>query len=278
MKKITPLVILLAVIMVMSSISVTVNAVTIQLTGLDYSNPSSPVTIEMGNVEFMKFLTGEEISDVEAEYLESTVGDMFIYSDVIPQKYVDTTSLNETLSVSAKEYTYIANDGTAVKWIPVAATFEGKKAVLELSSATGNYEGKFESVEATDTEYLTVEYTCTIELKASTVDSYKNYTYNYAHGLWKENEDYTQKLAAYEAYQKYLVDLKEYNILKAEWNEYNKEYTAWSDKEQAYNTYINVSLPEYQKAYAKWQAYEESIKDLPQKIKEYEAYLVAGKQ
>ena len=277
MKKFTPLVFLLAFIMIVSSSTMTALAATNQLKGIDYSNPASPVSVEMGSVEFMKILTGEDISDIEAEYLDSTVGDMLLYSDVIPQKYVETSYKDGTLSVLAKEYTYITDNGTAITWVPKVAKFENASVDLS-ANASGDYEGSFKNVADASQKYLTIEYTCKLVFSAAVVDSYKNYTYNYAFGLWQENADYLKKLEAYETYQKYLLDLKEYNILKMEWSEYESEYKTWATKEAAYNNYINVLLPEYEKAYAAWTAYQEAVKDLPAKIKQYEDYLAADKQ
>ena len=83
MKKLIPLILLLVSAILISALSVTASAVGDTLQVLDYSNPSSS-KIEYTASEFIELLTGEKVSDVEAEYIDSVLGEAFAYSDSVP--------------------------------------------------------------------------------------------------------------------------------------------------------------------------------------------------
>ena len=105
MKKIIPLILLLIISMLVSTFSVTASAIGDTLKVLDYSNPSSS-KIEYTASEFIELLTGEKVSKVEAEYIDSVLGEAFAYSDSVPQKNVEVEYYNNTLTVTAKKFEY----------------------------------------------------------------------------------------------------------------------------------------------------------------------------
>ncbi len=273
MKKFTPLILLLVAIMVISSSSVTVGAAN-ELSRIDYSDPSSPVSVEMQALDFMKLLIGEDISSVEAEYLDSVFGEMFIYSDVIPQKNVEIEYFAGILDIYATVYEYKTADGKTVKWIPTVATLEGREVTLSYSSSSGKYEGQLKNIGETDGSTLVVDYTCDFKIDADTVNGFRNYTYKYALSLWNENEEYKRKLEAYNAYQQYLAELATYNESYAEWEKYVAEKAKYERKYAEYQDYLEA-VKIYNEKYNAYLEYLEEKATFESKKKEYEDYLAA---
>ena len=202
---------------------------------------------------------------------------MFAYSDVIPQKNVETSYFAGTLSIVATVYEYQTTGGATVKWIPTVARLGEESITLTDSSSQGKYEGCFEGVADDDTRELKVEYVCRLKISAGVANGFKNYTYDYALSLWQENEEYNKKFNEYEAYQQYLKDLDAYNERKKQWEDYETAYRIWQGKDAEYNNYINVLLPAYEKAYDEWIAYLDEKDKFDEKMAAYEEYLAADK-
>lgn len=276
MKKITPLIILLTMVMILSFGSTTVSAVS-QPPSVDYSNPSSPVVKELMASEFLELLIGGSISSLEAEFLDSTFGEVFKYSDVIPQKNIETVYSGGTLSISASVYEYKTLGGATVSWKPVQATLDGRKTTLTYSSTTKKYEGKLENVAESTGITLVVDYSCDIVIPSSVANSYKNYTYQYALELCNEEDNYNKKLETYNAYQQYLAEKKAYDELKASWDKYYEDKDKYDKKEVEYLKY-QEELAEYNKKYAEFEAYNQAMEEFNDKLDAYNEYLEADKK
>ena len=272
MKKITPLILLLALVMLLSFSSTTISAATGQLPSVDYSDPNSPVVKELMASEFLKLLVGGNISSLEAEFLDSTFGEVFKYSDVIPQKNVETVYSGGTLSISASVYEYKTIGGTTVSWKPTQATLAGKKTSLSYSSTTKKYEGKIENVAESEGITLVVDYSCDIVIASDIANAYKNYTYQYAMSLCREEDEYKEKLEAYNVYQQYLAEKKAYDDLKASWDKYYEDKDKYDKKEAEYQKYLK-ELEEYNKKYAEFEAYNKAMDEFNDKLDAYNKYL-----
>jgi len=109
MKKYTLLSLLLAAVMLLSAGALPAAAAAPEK--LDFSDAGSPVKVNVSASEFLTFLLGKEISATEADFLDSKLGDVFSYSEYVPQKNVEATYRDGELNVTAEKYetTYYFN-------------------------------------------------------------------------------------------------------------------------------------------------------------------------
>ena len=291
MKKIIPLILLLAVSMLISALSVTASAVNDTLQELDYSNPSSS-NIEYTASEFLELITGEKISELEAKYIDSILGEAFLYSDSVPQKNVEVEYYNNTLTVTAKKFEYISAEGT-VTWTPVELIFNEKMTEMQYSEENDEYSVVLKYVEEGEGVDVSVRYVCSIPLDSEVTDTYKNYTYNYALDLWKEKgeydsavEKYNKEYAEYQQYlkdiekyksdydlwQQYLEDKKKYDADYEEYLKYEEEMLQYSDDLKKYNDYI-AAKEAYQIQLNAYKNYLAAIEKYGIDHKKYEEYM-----
>lgn len=270
MKKYTLLSLLLAAVMLLSAGALPAAAAAPER--LDYSDASSPVTVNISASEFLEFLLGEEISATEAKFLDSKLGDVFSYSEYVPQKNVEATYSDGVLKVSAEKYEHGSNDGK-VTWIPTEAVFEGKSVSLSYSASSGKYEGTISGVTDESAMSTTVTYTCSLPVSASVANGYVNYTYDHAILLWNENAEYERRVAAYNAYQEYLAEMLTYDAKKQEFDKYVAEMAKYEEKYAAYEKYL-ADFEAYEKALGEYYAYKEMLAEFNAHKEMYEKYLV----
>lgn len=272
MKKITPLIILLIVSMLLPMVVIPVSA-----TGnsLNYADPSSPVKVEMSASELLEYVIGGSVSELEKTYLDQTFGDVFSYSEFVPQKKVEAVYDFGTLSISAEKYEYASESGK-VTFTPSTATIDGKSVQLAYSAASGKYEGKIEGLSANDGATLTVNYSTSLPISAQTANVYVNYTYDQANQLFAEEKEYGQRLETYNAYQDYLEKLEIYNEKKQAYDKYVSDKAKYDKKLEAFEKYeddlaeYKVKLEEYKKAK---EEFDKALKEFEKKKKAYETYL-----
>jgi ferredoxin len=195
---------LLTAAMLLPSLTVLPAAAAGAVTTLDFSNPSSPVTVEVGAADFVSLLVGQQISSAERTYLNASFsGEALLYSDAIDSDCVKTAFEGTTLTVLARSYSYMAPSGAQISWVPTTASLNGKMRGLEYSFASSAYETEYADVDASAKHQLIVDYTCTMTIPAAVSDYYINHAYDYAFELWEKSyryREYQSQLSAHEAY------------------------------------------------------------------------------
>ncbi len=225
---------------------------------LDFSDPASEATEELTASVFLALLTDEEIGSAEAAYIDSMlVENPFIHATAIPQKQVDANYDSNTLSVSARPYTYVAVNGETVTYTPKDMVFSGVTYALERDPATDAYTCSLSDIPESADSLLTVRYHTTLTIPAAEAELYRNYAYRYAEGLVREEDAYRELLAAYEAWCKYQTDKQAYD----------KAYTAW----QAYV----AAQKKYEEKYAAYAAYQKELEAYREQLARYHAYVTA---
>ncbi len=222
---------------------------------LDFSAPASEATEELTASVFLALLTGEEIGSAEAAYIDSMlVENPFTYSTAIPQRQVETTYDDNTLSVTAHPYTYTAVNGQTVTYTPTDMVFAGTTYTFEHDATTDTYTRVLADIPESTDSLLTVHYRTTLTIPAAAADLYRNYAHRYAEGLVREEEAYRSLLAAYEAWCKYQAEKQAYDKAYAAWQDYLTAQKKYEDKYAAYVTY-QKELATYRELLARYEAY-----------------------
>lgn len=269
MKKYTLLSLLLAAVMLLSAGALP--AVAAAPEKLDFSDAGSPVKVNVSASEFLTFLLGKEISATEADFLDSKLGDVFSYSEYVPQKNVEATYRDGELNVTAEKYEH-SSPGGKVVWIPTEAVFAGKSTSLSYSAASGKYTGRISGVTDESVMSMTVTYTCSLPISAGVANGYINYTYDHALLLWNENAEYERRVAAYNAYQEYLAELSVYDSKKEAFDKYVADMAKYEEKYAAYEQYVK-DFKEYEEKLEAYRVYKEMLAEFEAHKEMYENYL-----
>ena len=88
----------------------------------DFSRPTSGAATVISGADLLELYLGESISDGEAGYLAEHSSVTLKYTDSITTAYVLTSYENGALTVTARPYSYTAENGVLVTWIPTSAT------------------------------------------------------------------------------------------------------------------------------------------------------------
>ncbi len=264
----------------------------------DYSRPGSEYNKTLTSADILERYLGEELSEIESDYLISC-GDVKIeYDDAVTTSYVTAVCDGESLVVRARAYSYTASSGATVRWIPTAAELLGTKAELSHNVSADFYEAHFtvsnpEEFSAT----VTVGYTVSFDVSRDDVNSLINKAFTDAPRLRdevaaaellyaKEREEYLLKKAEYEAY---LEELSRYEERLCAYEEYLALYNIYKEASDKYNAYLNelllydAALSAYEKylsdiekydtAYAEYNRYLSEKRSYDEKMAEYGEYL-----
>lgn len=235
---------------------------------LDFSLPYAPRVCISPSDLLSKILEGREsLSSAEKEYLDGYFDEYLVYASALPDSLVDTVTDAGTLSVSAESYTYTAENGIEVTFIPVYCTVGDARYDLA--------DGKADGIAYTEGAEVKVYYNGHLPLPESTVNKLLNFTYNEAQLALSSAEyiiEYNKALAEYNKYtedaEKYEKDKKSYeNYLSAK-ELYDKAIVLYEENRKYAETY-QAKLKEYTD-YVK--ANEKYLSDLEQYKKDYAAY------
>ncbi len=228
---------------------------------LDYSDPASEVTVELTASDFLSLLIDDELSELEADYIDSMLVEYpFLYSGTIPKNRVEASYDHNTLQVSARPYSYTAVNGETVTWIPTSVQLSGKEeaAPLRYNAEADRYELSLSDIPEAADASLEVLFTCQITVPADEVDFYRNYTYRYAQALVQEQRSYEEKLNAYNAYRTYLTEKEAYDAALLLWEKYVDEKAKYDEKQAAYTKY-EADLAAYRNQMAAYEAYQKAL-------------------
>ena len=252
----------------------------------NYSYPSATLIQTVYAEELLEEKLGLSLIEEEKEFLHTQSGFSLSYNSNIPTSYVTTDfdEENGVLSVSAREYVYVAANGISVVWTP-------------FSVVLGSEEKKFSNPQeviifnthSVSDDKLNVKYKQTFTISKSEINRILNLAYNSApllkqETIDKENEflrleeeylDAVKKYELYipmlEAYNEYLKEKRAYDALYAEYSAYLDEYLEYQKAKQEYDDYV-LAKAQYEKDYATYLKYLAYAESNQAKIEAYEKY------
>ena len=138
----------------------------------DYRSTEDVNATEHKPSELLEGAFGNKIklSDAEIDYLDNESGIVFRYTDTLPMDVVSTEydRDSETLKVSATAYTYTAQNGTTVTWVPQSVTL-GNKTVKFQKTADG-YVCKIAGLRQSGNFNMGVTFSCDLTLSAEAAE------------------------------------------------------------------------------------------------------------
>ena len=204
------------------------NTERVSLELLDYSDPKGAFDISLSPSELLSLLIGGELSDAETEYLDRYSKFTLSYSTPWDPDSIEVLKNGDKLNVRAESFSYTAENGTTVTWIP-------EKAIVgQAEKAFSNYTCELDSENA---EIVEVEYSCTITLDSSVADDLLNLAYNQALSAksLKGADGYVEALSAWRAYVK---AMEEYRDDIAAYEKYEKELADYTEQKKKYEAYV----------------------------------------
>ncbi|MBQ8879831.1 MAG: hypothetical protein IJY69_03195 [Clostridia bacterium] len=247
---------------------------------LDYSRPGSQYTKTMKAPDIIEHILNTEISEEERAYLLSYSDTEIYYDDGIPTSSVLTDYKDGKLSVSAYEYTYYTEDGSAVVWVPKAAELDGARRELTKSSRN-SYDASFDSVsDADDSAVIVITYQLRIEISAGLANSLVNKAYHDGTALSDEAEqrrvEYEQAYAEYlllkAAHESYVLALDKHEDDKALFLSYLSTKRSYDEALKKHNDYL-VAKVAFDSALKAHNKYLEDMKVFNEEYALFTAYL-----
>lgn len=214
---------------------------------LDFSTPYSPRAY-ISPSDLLARILGAGISNAEAEYVDGYFEEYLSYASALPDSSVSVEQSAEGFTLTARVYSYTANNGQTVTYIPAYAMLGQTR--YELSQRDGEYT----AVLIDSAESVTVYYNGYLPLPLSTVNRLLNFTYNEA----------VDALSAAEY-------LAEYNRALGEYNAYLTALEKYESDRGEYESYLSAKAL-YDKALADYKKNQEDIKSYPKRLAKYEKY------
>ena len=243
----------------------------------DYSREGSYFNTVYTSADILE-LIGYTLSDGERAYLDE-YGALNINYETVTTQQLSVSTIDGVTRVSARQYTYIAVNGSTVVWTPATATVGGVEKALEL--VDGAYIADFDGADVTDSSSVSVRYNMSaITIDADDINDILNVAFSDATALkaeidtYIEHEDeiidyfsrlalykqylsekliYDQKKTAYDnylsdvllyneelaRYEAYLLELEEYNRIKENNDNYGANYAKYQSDLAKYNKYLS---------------------------------------
>lgn len=251
--------------------------------GGNYSYLGATLKTEILATDFIENHLGINLTQTEKEYFGKNPTAVVTYNAKIPTAYVtcNYNSNTEVLTVTAREYTYTAENGVLLVWRPVSAKVGGQ---------TVNFSDSTYTVEITDVSSYSensVKIKYTAELTVS--EGQLNYLINigpefkdeaerkmreYEEKLdeYEENvEKYLEYLSAVELYRKYLSEKRIYDEKYAEYSAYLSELKEYNEAKEKHLKYLS-DKEKYTLDYAAYLEYLAYASRNQSKIEAYEKY------
>lgn len=238
----------------------------------DYSRPSSLYNSTLGGADILEMYLGTEIEDVERAYLEEHSSVVLRYDGTITTSRIYHEYDNGTLTVNAKEFSYLAKNGTTVRWIPTTATL-GTTALdlLPMVGTSDMYTVDFEGVSEDASLTLSVEYRISFVIDARDMASLIHQAYTDAE-YW--SAEIPRRVAEYELLcRKYEDAILDHEAYLAALSAYEAEYPIYLDYLQAKYIY-DEKLAAYNGYLADLDAYHAAIENNKNLDKLWEQYYI----
>lgn len=228
----------------------------------DISDNGSDRTDQKDSAQIVEEHLGTALSDAEEKFLKSYSTLVLKYNSIINANKVTLLYESGALKVTAHEYSYTADNGKVLNWIPHIAKTSEKEATFTKSG--DSYVAILDTEGEADAEIV---YKAEAVLSKQDFNSILNlyyYTAKYASDM----SDYNQKLALYE---NYLYEKRIYDDALSEYNRYLEDYREYEEIKYKYEHYDEL-MARYEQDKAKYDAYLESLKTQAEDIKKYEEY------
>ena len=228
----------------------------------DLSDAGSDKVDSKDSAEIIEEYIGAQLEAAEESFLKEYSTLVLKYNSVINANRVELSYESGVMKVTAREYSYTADNGKVFTWIPETAKALGEEAQFTKSGDV--YLAELAIGAEADAE---VVYRASAEISKQDFNSILNlyyYTAKYASDV----ADYEAKLAAYE---NYLYEKRLYEDAVAEYNRYLEDYREYEEAKYKYDHYDEL-MAQYEKDKSKYDAYIESLKTQADDIKKYEEY------
>lgn len=252
----------------------------------DFSKPASSYNTSVTSAELLEDYLGTSLGEREYSYLSSFGALTLSYNSNIQTSNIQTSAEDGTLSIFALPYSYVAQNGAAVVWIPISVTY--KQETKPLSESGGAYVGSFSYSDGDEELYPSVEvaYRAEFSLSKDAINSIINQAYHdaeyYIEHIEFMREKYESDLLAHQnaqvLYTQYLAELSEYEAEYAVYLDYLAKKTAYDEAVRAYEEYL-CDLEKYEDdkiAYAKYladmEAYRKALAEYLVYLEELEEY------
>ncbi|MBQ8432862.1 MAG: hypothetical protein IJX28_08275 [Clostridia bacterium] len=255
------------------------------ITSPDYRAPGVSGGQSLTASQIYEQLFDHPLAQVEAAYLDTLSELTLLYSNLIPESVLTTHYNGEagTLDVSVSTYSYTANNGVTVTWVPQSVTLG--ETTLVLTEMAGSYTCQFGGLLYSDDFDVTVDFTWEATLPADFIDTLRTRAYTdgsvaletlraYENGPLA---DYLAALERYEVYQaylqairdreQYLTDLEAYRVALAAYEVYVADYQAYTLQMEAY-----LARQKYEADLQHYYDYQNFLKNDLEKYNQYLLY------
>lgn len=277
---------MLAAVMLASALPIGALAAAEEPDALAYGKADSSYAVTVRPSQLLAMLSGQTPSDAERDYLDRYCDRILEYYDRIPADRIAQYSRGDVLEITAKPFSYTAENGATVLWIPREVVYAGSATVAMTENAEGDFVAEIEGVTPETGNRIGVVYGCEISIPTRIVNELSSLAYQdamAARDLMTTAEytaAYAEARAAYDAYlramdeyadatvryEQYLRDCEEYEAERVKYDEYLGKKAAYDVAKAAYDTYLG-ELAAYDAAKAEYdRVYQENIAG-------YEAYV-----
>lgn len=219
---------------------------------LDFSNPDSTQSVSLSPSELLSLLSDSAPIEAEAAYADAYFEHMLLYSDRIPSGSVLMTSDGGELNIKAKSFSYTAQNGETVLWVPSRAVYADRS--VELSARGSSFFGTIENISPAVSSEVGIVYTCELTLPKSVANSLRDFAYASAEAA-KDLTTAEEYAAALEKYRAYLSALDAYEDAVIAYEIYLDACAEYELEKAAYDQYA-AEKKAYDKALAKYEQYE----------------------
>jgi hypothetical protein len=232
--------------------------------------------------ELLETLLGGKIPDSERYFLTELSDISFRYNSAIPDSTVSTQydeSDRGLLEVWVTPYSYTANNGTVVTWIPYEVRIGSRAA--SLTQEGDRYFCEFEDPGQTDHFYMDILFEWNVEFPKEAVAELINLAFAQGDAACRELaayevklEAYNAQMAAYEAYVTYMQEKAAYDAYLLVKTQYDQDLAAYLDYVDRYNRYVaeKTHYDELSEAWRKYREYKTAKENYVLTMDKYEKY------
>ncbi len=230
----------------------------------DFSDGASSYRSELTPSELLNLISPDAvIDDAEIKYIDRYSDCFFLINDSFSNDTVRITRNDDKITVSAEEYSYTAQNGSLVRWIPEYAEYGDISLSFSLSE-NGAYICELPYSEGVT--HISAEYSCSLLIPAEDANYLLNFAYREAVAGDELETKYSSVMNEYmESFRKYeeaLAALEQYELDRESYEEYLIAYEEYRQELAEYTKYL-AELAEYEKKLALHEQY----------LKNYEQYL-----
>ncbi|MCQ2771381.1 MAG: hypothetical protein MJ236_06270, partial [Clostridia bacterium] len=204
----------------------------------------------------------------ELVFLNNKYGEFEMeYGYAIPSGHVNVIKVSENeIRVEAQSYSYTAENGKNVTWIPVNASY--RQGVTKLNEEDGRYVGTIKNIEFDQKFYATVRYIAEIQIPYEIYSVIVNEAFRVGFETSAIISAYDFEMGIYnnqlKNYNQYLKDMEEYDLAMTKYLEDSGIYSKWVIDKAEYDEYLlkkaafdynELLKTNYAEMYAEWQQY-----------------------